>query len=238
MERCAAHPADTHLSGVTTPCAPIRPSRRTRTHAVNTHRARPRHPGSPRRVPAPPRVRTRPNSDLRSDRLTQADRPTTVDTLDVEGVMRGRLARQAILYQPEHHIVIALGEAALRNIHGDPDVQRQQLGTCTSSPNNPRRASGGTRRIGLARPARVRSPRRPGHPRRRRRSTPPYRTASWPASPPSSMPDETAPPEALKHWHLSRNPTKPLKSHQQFRSSRRPHPAHQRARNAPVPSTQ
>jgi hypothetical protein len=202
MERCAAHPADTHLSGVTTPCAPIRPSRRTRTHAVNTHRARPRHPGSPRRVPAPPRVRTRPNSDLRSDRLTQADRPTTVDTLDVEGVMRGRLARQAILYQPEHHIVIALGEAALRNIHGDPDV-RQQLGTCTSSPNNPRRASGGTRRIGLARPARVRSPRRPGHPRRRRRSTP-----------------------------------HPLKSHQQLRSSRRAHPAHQRTRNAPVPSTQ
>lgn len=60
--------------------------------------------------------------------LTQPDRPTTLDTLDVDGVVRARLARQAILYQPEHHIVIALGEAALRNVQGDPEVQRQQLG--------------------------------------------------------------------------------------------------------------
>ena len=57
--------------------------------------------------------------------LIQPDRPTS---LDVDGVVRARPARQAILYQPDHHVVIALGEAALRTIHGNPDVQRQQPG--------------------------------------------------------------------------------------------------------------
>lgn len=60
--------------------------------------------------------------------LTQADRPTTLDTVDVDGVVQARLTRQGILYQPGHHVVIALGTAALRNIHGEPEVQRQQLG--------------------------------------------------------------------------------------------------------------
>lgn len=60
--------------------------------------------------------------------LTQADRPTTLDTVDVDGVIEARLSRQAILYQPGHRIVIALGAAALSNAHGDLGVQRQQLG--------------------------------------------------------------------------------------------------------------
>lgn len=60
--------------------------------------------------------------------LTQPDRPTTLDTVDVDGVVQARLTRQGILYQPGHHVVIALGAAALSNVHGDPDVQRQQLG--------------------------------------------------------------------------------------------------------------
>jgi len=60
--------------------------------------------------------------------LTQADRPTALDTVDVDGVVQARLSRQGILYQPSHHVVIALGAAALSNVHGDPEVQRQQLG--------------------------------------------------------------------------------------------------------------
>jgi transcriptional regulator with XRE-family HTH domain len=60
--------------------------------------------------------------------LTQAHRPTTLDDVDVDGVIRARLARQAILYRPDRNIIIALGEAALRNTHGDAAVQRQQLG--------------------------------------------------------------------------------------------------------------
>jgi transcriptional regulator with XRE-family HTH domain len=60
--------------------------------------------------------------------LNQPQRPTTLDTIDVDAVVQARLARQAILYQPHHRIVIALGEAALRNTHGDVEVQRQQLG--------------------------------------------------------------------------------------------------------------
>ena len=60
--------------------------------------------------------------------LTQPHRPSTIDTIDVEAVIRARMARQAILYQPDRRIVIALGEAALRNIHGDLAVHRQQLG--------------------------------------------------------------------------------------------------------------
>lgn len=60
--------------------------------------------------------------------LTQAERPTTLDTVDVDGVIQARLSRQAILYQPHRRVVIAFGAAALRNIHGDAEVQRQQLG--------------------------------------------------------------------------------------------------------------
>ncbi|MGI5125379.1 helix-turn-helix domain-containing protein [Pseudonocardia sp. CA-107938] len=60
--------------------------------------------------------------------LTQADRPEVLASVDVEGVINARIARQAILYQPGHDVVIAIGEAGLRNSHGDPSVQRQQLG--------------------------------------------------------------------------------------------------------------
>ena len=60
--------------------------------------------------------------------LTQPHRPTTLDGLDVDGVIRARMERQAILYQADRHVVIALGEAALRNTHGDAEVQRRQLG--------------------------------------------------------------------------------------------------------------
>jgi hypothetical protein len=60
--------------------------------------------------------------------LTQAHRPTTVDRVDVDGVIRARTARQAILYQPDRHVVVALGEAALRSTHGEVEVQRRQLG--------------------------------------------------------------------------------------------------------------
>ncbi len=60
--------------------------------------------------------------------LTQADRPTTLDTIDVEGVVEARLRRQGILYQPDHQVVIALGAAALGAVHGDVEVQRRQLG--------------------------------------------------------------------------------------------------------------
>ena len=60
--------------------------------------------------------------------LTQPHRPTTVDDLDVDGVIRARTARQAILYQPDRRVVVALGEAALLSVHGDEEVQRQQLG--------------------------------------------------------------------------------------------------------------
>jgi len=60
--------------------------------------------------------------------LTQTDRPTTLDTVDVDGVIEARLSRQGLLYQPGHHVVIALGAGGLSNIHSDPDVQRQQLG--------------------------------------------------------------------------------------------------------------
>jgi hypothetical protein len=38
------------------------------------------------------------------------------------------MARQAILYQADRHVVVALGEAALRCTHGAVEVQRQQLG--------------------------------------------------------------------------------------------------------------
>lgn len=60
--------------------------------------------------------------------LAQADRPTTLNTIDVDGVVEARLSRQGILYQPGHHVVIALGAAALSNIHGSSEVHRQQLG--------------------------------------------------------------------------------------------------------------
>jgi transcriptional regulator with XRE-family HTH domain len=60
--------------------------------------------------------------------LTQAHRPTTLEGVDVDGVIRARMARQAILYQPDRHVIIALGDAALRNTHGEIEVQRQQLG--------------------------------------------------------------------------------------------------------------
>ena len=60
--------------------------------------------------------------------LTQSHRPTTLDGVDVDGVISAHLARQAILYQPDCHVVVALGEAALLNIHGETEVHRQQLG--------------------------------------------------------------------------------------------------------------
>jgi transcriptional regulator with XRE-family HTH domain len=60
--------------------------------------------------------------------LTQANRPSTLDGVDVEGVIRARMARQAILYRPDRRVVIALGEAALSNTYGETEVQRQQLG--------------------------------------------------------------------------------------------------------------
>ena len=60
--------------------------------------------------------------------LTQPDRPTTLDSIDVEGVIEARLGRQAILYQPGRRVLIALAAAALGNVHGDLDVHRRQLG--------------------------------------------------------------------------------------------------------------
>lgn len=59
--------------------------------------------------------------------LTQPFHPTTVDTVDVDGIIEARLARQRILYDQGRRVVIALGTAALERIHGDLQVQRRQL---------------------------------------------------------------------------------------------------------------
>lgn len=59
--------------------------------------------------------------------LTQPGRPTTLDVVDVDGIVEGRLARQRLLYG-DHHVTIAMGAATLDRVHADVAVQRQQLG--------------------------------------------------------------------------------------------------------------
>ncbi|MDN5914416.1 MAG: helix-turn-helix transcriptional regulator [Pseudonocardia sp.] len=58
--------------------------------------------------------------------LSQPDRPTTVDVLDIEGIVEARLARQRLLYG-ERRVTLAMGIGALERVHGDVAVQRQQL---------------------------------------------------------------------------------------------------------------
>ncbi|MBN9735532.1 MULTISPECIES: helix-turn-helix transcriptional regulator [unclassified Pseudonocardia] len=60
--------------------------------------------------------------------LTQAARPGLAGHVDVEGIVAARSARQAILHEPGRRVVLAMGEGALRSVHGPAEVQRRQLG--------------------------------------------------------------------------------------------------------------
>lgn len=59
--------------------------------------------------------------------LRQPGRPSVAEHIDVEAIVAARSARQAVLHDPGRRIVLGIGEAALRNVHGDVDLQRRQL---------------------------------------------------------------------------------------------------------------
>lgn len=59
--------------------------------------------------------------------LTQPNRPTTAPPLHVEGILAKRSARQGMVADPCHRVVVAVNEAALWACYGDVAVQREQL---------------------------------------------------------------------------------------------------------------